>query len=161
MPHKANPIDFENSESNLGVANGGFSHLSLKLPISRWQRDLTDSTVLRTMGVNFGHSLLALKHTSRNWEASGQRSSLERRFEPVLGELTRGKAITKESLRDFIEGLNIPKCKDLSLKLTPHTYVGTAVELARTVEHEVDRGGDRNKEEEKGSSGGGHGTTFP
>ncbi|XP_058723942.1 uncharacterized protein LOC131595577 isoform X2 [Vicia villosa] len=162
MPHKVNPIDFENSEGNLGVANGGFSHLSMKLPISRWQRDLTDSTVLRNMGVNFGYSLLAYKSTLQGigklqvnearlsedlnqcWEVLAEPiQTVMRRYsvpEPYekLKELTRGKAITKESLRDFIEGLDIPQnAKTYLLKLTPHTYVGTAVELARTVEHEV------------------------
>ncbi|AES81446.2 adenylosuccinate lyase [Medicago truncatula] len=162
MPHKVNPIDFENSEGNLGVANGGFSHLSMKLPISRWQRDLTDSTVLRNMGVNFGHSLLAYKSTLQGigklqvnesrlsedldqcWEVLAEPiQTVMRRYgvpEPYekLKELTRGKAITKESIRDFIEGLDIPQdAKAYLLKLTPHTYVGSAVELARTVEHEV------------------------
>ncbi|CAI8601333.1 unnamed protein product [Vicia faba] len=142
MPHKANPIDFENSESNLGVANGGIGKLQVN--------EARLSEVL-----------------NQCWEVLAEPiQTVMRRYnvpEPYekLKELTRGKAITKESSGDFIEGLNIPKCKDLSLKLTPHTYVGTAVELARTVEREVDRGGDRNKEEEKGSSGGGHGTTFP
>ncbi|CAK8570914.1 unnamed protein product [Lathyrus sativus] len=164
MPHKVNPIDFENSEGNLGVANGGFAHLSMKLPISRWQRDLTDSTVLRTMGVNFGHSLLAYKSTLQGigklqvnearmsedmnqcWEVLAEPiQTVMRRYsvpEPYekLKELTRGKAITKESIRDFIEGLDIPQnAKMYLLKLTPHTYVGTAVELAKTVEHEVNK----------------------
>ncbi|CAJ2653314.1 adenylosuccinate lyase-like [Trifolium pratense] len=162
MPHKVNPIDFENSEGNLGVANGGFSHLSMKLPISRWQRDLTDSTVLRNMGVNFGYSLLAYKSTLQGigklqvnearlsedldqcWEVLAEPiQTVMRRYgvpEPYekLKALTRGKAITKESIRDFIEGLDIPHdAKTYLLKLTPHTYVGSAVELARTVEHEV------------------------
>ncbi|GAU34004.1 hypothetical protein TSUD_212640 [Trifolium subterraneum] len=167
MPHKVNPIDFENSEGNLGVANGGFSHLSMKLPISRWQarlalRDLTDSTVLRNMGVNFGYSLLAYKSTLQGigklqvnevrlsedldqcWEVLAEPiQTVMRRYgvpEPYekLKALTRGKAITKESIRDFIEGLDIPQdAKIYLLKLTPHTYVGSAVELARTVEHEV------------------------
>ncbi|RHN57068.1 putative adenylosuccinate lyase [Medicago truncatula] len=154
MPHKVNPIDFENSEGNLGVANGGFSHLSMKLPISRWQarltlRDLTDSTVLRNMGVNFGHSLLAYKSTLQGigklqvnearlsedldqcWEVLAEPIQTDGMLcgdtEPYekLKELTRGKAITKESIRDFIEGLDIPQdAKAYLLKLTLHTYVG-------------------------------------
>ncbi|RDX96433.1 purB [Mucuna pruriens] len=167
MPHKVNPIDFENSEGNLGVANGGLSHLSMKLPISRWQarptlRDLTDSTVLRNMGVGIGHSLLAYKSTLQGmgklqvnearlsedlnqcWEVLAEPiQTVMRRYgvpEPYekLKELTRGRAVTKESIRDFIEGLDIPEAaKKNLLKLTPHTYVGAAIELARTVENAV------------------------
>ncbi|KAK7276353.1 hypothetical protein RIF29_17492 [Crotalaria pallida] len=164
MPHKVNPIDFENSEGNLGVANGGLSHLSMKLPISRWQRDLTDSTVLRNMGVGIGHSLLAYKSTLQGigklqvnearlsedlnqcWEVLAEPiQTVMRRYgvpEPYekLKELTRGRAVTKESIRDFIEGLDIPKAAKLNLlKLSPATYVGAAVELARTVEIEVNK----------------------
>ncbi|MED6206052.1 hypothetical protein PIB30_023422 [Stylosanthes scabra] len=160
---KVNPIDFENSEGNLGVANGGLSHLSMKLPISRWQRDLTDSTVLRNMGVGIGHSLLAYKSTLQGigklqvnearlsedlnqcWEVLAEPiQTVMRRYgvpEPheKLKELTRGRAVTKESIRDFIEGLDIPEAaKTNLLKLTPDTYVGAAVELARTVEHAID-----------------------
>ena len=163
MPHKVNPIDFENSEGNLGVANGGLSHLSMKLPISRWQRDLTDSTVLRNMGVGIGHSLLAYKSTLQGigklqvnearlsedlkqcWEVLAEPiQTVMRRYgvpEPYekLKEHTRGRAVTKESIRDFIEGLDIPEAaKTNLLKLTPDTYIGAAVELARTVEHAVD-----------------------
>ncbi|KAL3035217.1 hypothetical protein AAZX31_02G238300 [Glycine max] len=162
MPHKVNPIDFENSEGNLGVANGGLSHLSMKLPISRWQRDLTDSTVLRNMGVGIGHSLLAYKSTLQGigklqvneaclsedlnhcWEVLAEPiQTVMRRYgvpEPYekLKELTRGRAVTKESIRDFIKGLDIPEeAKSNMLKLTPDTYVGAAVELARTVENVV------------------------
>ncbi|KAH1093302.1 hypothetical protein AAZX31_14G060300 [Glycine max] len=162
MPHKVNPIDFENSEGNLGVANGGLSHLSMKLPISRWQRDLTDSTVLRNMGIGIGHSLLAYKSTLQGigklqvnearlsedlnqcWEVLAEPiQTVMRRYgvpEPYekLKELTRGRAVTKESIRDFIEGLDIPEeAKNNLLKLTPDTYVGAAVELARTVENVV------------------------
>ncbi|XP_004490664.1 uncharacterized protein [Cicer arietinum] len=162
MPHKVNPIDFENSEGNLGVANGGLSHLSMKLPISRWQRDLTDSTVLRNMGVNLGHSLLAYKSTLQGigklqvnearlsedlnqcWEVLAEPiQTVMRRYgvpEPYekLKALTRGRAVTKESIRDFIEGLDIPQdAKTNLLKLTPHSYVGAAAELAKTVEHTV------------------------
>ncbi|KAL1300200.1 hypothetical protein HN51_044866 [Arachis hypogaea] len=163
MPHKVNPIDFENSEGNLGVANGGLSHLSMKLPISRWQRDLTDSTVLRNMGVGIGHSLLAYKSTLQGigklqvnearlsedlkqcWEVLAEPiQTVMRRYgvpEPYekLKELTRGRAVTKESIRDFIEGLDIPEAaKTNLLKLTPDTYIGAAVELARTVEQAAD-----------------------
>lgn len=159
MPHKVNPIDFENSEGNLGVANGGLSHLSTKLPISRWQRDLTDSTVLRNMGVGLGHSILAYKSTlqgitklqvnearlsedlNQSWEVLAEPiQTVMRRYgvpEPYekLKELTRGRAVTKESITQFIEGLELPKeAKSNLLKLTPHTYVGAAVELARTVD---------------------------
>lgn len=159
MPHKVNPIDFENSEGNLGVANGSLSHLSIKLPISRWQRDLTDSTVLRNMGVGLGHSILAYKSTlqgitklqvnearlsedlNQSWEVLAEPiQTVMRRYgvpEPYekLKELTRGRAVTKESITQFIEGLELPKeAKSNLLKLTPHTYVGAAVELARTVD---------------------------
>ncbi|XP_019460875.1 PREDICTED: uncharacterized protein LOC109360431 [Lupinus angustifolius] len=164
MPHKVNPIDFENSEGNLGVANGGLSHLGMKLPISRWQRDLTDSTVLRNMGVGIGHSLLAYKSTLQGigklqvnearlsedlnqcWEVLAEPiQTVMRRYgvpEPYekLKELTRGRAVTKESIREFIERLDIPEAAKLNLlKLTPGTYVGAAVELARTVENAVSR----------------------
>ncbi|XP_041011625.1 adenylosuccinate lyase-like [Juglans microcarpa x Juglans regia] len=159
MPHKVNPIDFENSEGNLGVANGGLSHLSMKLPISRWQRDLTDSTVLRNMGVGLGHSILAYKSAlqglaklqvnearlsedlNHSWEVLAEPiQTVMRRYgvpEPYekLKELTRGRAVTQESITKFIEGLELPKeAKNNLLKLTPHTYVGAAVELARTVD---------------------------
>ncbi|KAL2317160.1 hypothetical protein Fmac_031036 [Flemingia macrophylla] len=162
MPHKVNPIDFENSEGNLGVANGGLSHLSMKLPISRWQRDLTDSTVLRNMGVGIGHSLLAYKSTLQGigklqvnearlsedlnqcWEVLAEPiQTVMRRYgvpEPYekLKELTRGRTVNKESIRDFIEGLDIPEvAKTNLLKLTPDIYVGAAVELARTVDNAV------------------------
>ncbi|XP_014502536.1 uncharacterized protein LOC106762924 [Vigna radiata var. radiata] len=162
MPHKVNPIDFENSEGNLGVANGVLSHLSMKLPISRWQRDLTDSTVIRNMPVGIGHSLLAYKSTLQGigklqvnearlgedlnqcWEVLAEPiQTVMRRYgvpEPYekLKELTRGKAVNKESIRVFIEGLDIPEeAKTNLLKLTPDTYVGAAVELARTVENVV------------------------
>ncbi|QCE01301.1 adenylosuccinate lyase [Vigna unguiculata] len=166
MPHKVNPIDFENSEGNLGVANGVLSHLSMKLPISRWQarssRDLTDSTVIRNIPIGIGHSLLAYKSTLQGmgklqvnearlredlnqcWEVLAEPiQTVMRRYgvpEPYekLKELTRGRAVNKESIRDFIEGLDIPEeAKTNLLKLTPDTYVGAAVELARTVENVV------------------------
>ncbi|XP_057775713.1 uncharacterized protein LOC130994661 [Salvia miltiorrhiza] len=155
MPHKVNPIDFENSEGNCGIANGGLSHLSTKLPISRMQRDLTDSTVLRNMGVGLGHSLLAYKSAlqgiaklqvneaslnadlNQTWEVLAEPiQTVMRRYgvpEPYekLKELTRGRAVTRESIREFIQGLNIPtEAKKSLLDLTPHTYIGEAQELA-------------------------------
>ncbi|KAL5717532.1 adenylosuccinate lyase [Ranunculus cassubicifolius] len=158
MPHKVNPIDFENSEGNLGKANAGLSHLSMKLPISRWQRDLTDSTVLRTMGEGLGHSLLSYKSALKGigklqvneadlytdldqcWEVLAEPiQTVMRRYgvpEPYekLKELTRGRAVTKESIQEFIEKLEIPlDAKVNLLKLTPHTYIGTAVELAISI----------------------------
>ncbi|CAH9138876.1 unnamed protein product [Cuscuta epithymum] len=160
MPHKVNPIDFENSEGNLGVANGGLSHLSTKLPISRWQRDLTDSTALRNMGVGLGHSLLAYRNALRgisklqvneaaltedldqSWEVLAEPiQTVMRRYgvpEPYekLKELTRGRTVTKDSIREFIEGIEIPhNAKTTLLNLTPHTYIGAAAELARNIEN--------------------------
>ncbi|XVE99701.1 hypothetical protein REPUB_Repub03eG0223100 [Reevesia pubescens] len=162
MPHKVNPIDFENSEGNLGKANEDLSFLSMKLPISRWQRDLTDSTVLRNMGGGLGHSLLAYKSAlqgigklqvnearlsedlNQAWEVLAEPiQTVMRRYgvpEPYekLKELTRGRAVTKESIREFIEGLELPEeARTLLLKLTPHSYVGAAIELARTVDSTV------------------------
>ncbi|KDP44832.1 hypothetical protein JCGZ_01332 [Jatropha curcas] len=159
MPHKVNPIDFENSEGNLGKANGGLSHLSEKLPISRWQRDLTDSTVLRNMGEGLGHSLLAYRSAlqgigklqvnesrlsedlNHSWEVLAEPiQTVMRRYgvpEPYekLKELTRGRAVTKESIREFIEGLELPKeTKAYLLELSPHNYVGAAIELGKTVD---------------------------
>ncbi|XP_048135489.1 adenylosuccinate lyase-like isoform X4 [Rhodamnia argentea] len=162
MPHKVNPIDFENSEGNLGKANGGLSHLSMKLPISRWQRDLTDSTVLRNMGEGLGHSLLAYKSAlqgigklqvnearlsedlNHSWEVLAEPiQTVMRRFgvpEPYekLKELTRGRAVSQESITEFIEGLELPEeAKVNLLKLTPHTYIGAAAELAMNVDTAV------------------------
>lgn len=159
MPHKVNPIDFENSEGNLGKANEDLSFLSMKLPISRWQRDLTDSTVLRNMGGGLGHSLLAYKSALQGiaklqvnearlsddlnhaWEVLAEPiQTVMRRYgvpEPYekLKELTRGKAVTKESIREFIIGLELPEeAKANLLNLTPHNYVGAAAELARNVD---------------------------
>lgn len=159
MPHKVNPIDFENSEGNLGIANAVLFHLSQKLPVSRWQRDLTDSTVLRNMGVGLGYSLLgyvaALKGLNKlmanrdammfdlnnNWEVLAEPiQTVMRRFgvpNPYeqLKELTRGKTgITKEALAVFIDDLAIPQdAKDRLKALTPSTYLGTAEELARRI----------------------------
>ncbi len=159
MPHKVNPIDFENSEGNLGIANAVLIHLSQKLPISRWQRDLTDSTVLRNMGVGLGYSLLGyvacLKGLNKleanpqkmvddldaNWEVLAEPiQTVMRRYgvpNPYeqLKELTRGKGgISKEALAIFIDGLDIPAAARDELKaLTPWTYLGKAEELARRI----------------------------
>jgi len=158
MPHKVNPIDFENSEGNLGLANALLKHLSEKLPVSRWQRDLTDSTVLRNIGVAFGYTLLAYESCLRGlnklevnparlaedleatWEVLAEpvqtvmrRYGIENPYEQ-LKELTRGKGISKEALREFILGLAIPdSAKKLLLEMTPANYVGVASELARKV----------------------------
>ncbi|XP_071734414.1 uncharacterized protein [Rutidosis leptorrhynchoides] len=154
MPHKVNPIDFENSEGNLGLANAILDHLSMKLPISRWQRDLTDSTVLRNIGVGLAHSLLAYtsalvgirklqvnesalnKDLDNSWEVLAEpiqtvmrRYGVEEPYEK-LKELTRGRTVNKESITDFINGLEIPlEAKTELLKLTPHNYIGVAVQL--------------------------------
>ena len=158
MPHKVNPIDFENSEGNLGLANAIFSHLAQKLPISRWQRDLTDSTVLRNMGVGFGYSLIAYEATLKGmskleinrerlaadldnaWEVLAEpvqtvmrRYNIEKPYEK-LKELTRGQGITEEKMRQFIESLAIPEDAKASLrKLTPATYTGNAAAQARRI----------------------------
>ena len=156
MPHKVNPIDFENAEGNLGVANALLRHLADKLPISRWQRDLTDSTVLRNVGVALGHGLLALDSLARgmgklevnrvrlaedleaNWEVLAEavqtvmrRHGVENPYEQ-LKALTRGKGISREALQTFIAGLAIPQAaKDGLMHLTPGTYIGRAGDLAR------------------------------
>ena len=155
MPHKVNPIDFENSEGNLGVANALLRHLAEKLPISRWQRDLTDSTVLRNLGPAFGHSVLAYDSALRGlsklevnhaaiaadldqcWEVLAEpvqtvmrRYGIENPYEQ-LKELTRGKGINQADLQSFIRGLKIPEdVKARLLAMTPSTYLGKAVELA-------------------------------
>jgi adenylosuccinate lyase len=155
MPHKVNPIDFENSEGNLGIANALLRHLAEKLPISRWQRDLTDSTVLRNLGPAFGHSVLAYDSALRGlaklevnetaiaadlddcWEVLAEpvqtvmrRYGIENPYEQ-LKELTRGKGITREGLHRFIKSLPIPELeKKRLLKMTPGSYVGKAAELA-------------------------------
>ena len=159
MPHKVNPIDFENSEGNLGLANALLRHMAEKLPISRWQRDLTDSTVLRNAGVSFGYTLLAYDSLSRGLDklevnqtkiASHLNESWDVLAEPIqtvmrkygiddayeqLKELTRGKSgIEPESLQAFIKGLSIPDAdKNLLLKLTPASYVGLAKALASKI----------------------------
>jgi adenylosuccinate lyase len=155
MPHKVNPIDFENSEGNLGLANATLRHLAEKLPVSRWQRDLSDSTVLRNLGVAFGHCLLGYESCLRglgrievdsqalaadldaSWEVLAEavqtvmrRYGVEQPYEK-LKELTRGREVTREALHGFIRTLPIPEAarQDL-LALTPATYVGLAEELA-------------------------------
>jgi adenylosuccinate lyase len=156
MPHKVNPIDFENAEGNLGIANAVFNHLSMKLPISRWQRDLTDSTVLRNLGVGFAHSLISYQSMVRglnklevntavieadldaSWEVLAEpiqtvmrRYAIENPYEK-LKELTRGKDITAEAFHDFIRTLEVPEdVRDDLLKLTPQNYIGNAVEQTR------------------------------
>ena len=155
MPHKVNPIDFENAEGNLGVANALLDHLSSKLPISRWQRDLTDSTVLRVIGTAYGHSLVAssslLKGLSKlevnqerlkedletSWEVLAEpiqtvmrRHGIENPYEQ-LKSLTRGKRITSDDLVGFINSLEIPEeVREALLKLTPDGYTGNAAEMA-------------------------------
>ncbi|MCG6939497.1 MAG: adenylosuccinate lyase [Gammaproteobacteria bacterium] len=158
MPHKVNPIDFENAEGNLGIANALFNHLSLKLPISRWQRDLTDSTVLRNLGVGFAHSLIAyqslLKGLNKlevnvqvieadlntSWEVLAEpiqtvmrRYGIANPYEK-LKQLTRGKAITQQAFKEFIQTLEIPEdARDQLLKLTPLNYIGNAAEQTRNL----------------------------
>ena len=153
MPHKVNPIDFENAEGNLGIANALFNHLSSKLPISRWQRDLTDSTVLRNLGVGFSHSLIAYQSMMKglnklevnaavidadldaSWEVLAEpiqtvmrRYGIENPYEK-LKELTRGKAITQQAFQEFILTLEIPEdARENLLKLTPQNYIGNAIE---------------------------------
>ncbi|MEO7115806.1 MAG: adenylosuccinate lyase, partial [Caldimonas sp.] len=155
MPHKVNPIDFENGEGNLGLANALLGHMSEKLPISRFQRDLTDSTVLRNMGVAFGHTLLAYDSIARGmaklgvdngaidadldgaWEVLAEpvqtvmrRHGIADSYEQ-LKALTRGKAITKDALQSFVRGLAIPAAdRDRLLALTPRSYIGRAATLA-------------------------------
>jgi len=156
MPHKVNPIDFENAEGNLGLANAMFDHLAIKLPISRWQRDLTDSTVLRNVGVGFSYSILAyssaLKGISKldpnpqsmaddldaNWEVLAEpiqtvmrRYGIENPYEK-LKDLTRGQRVNEQILLEFIEGLELPEQAKITLrKLTPANYIGNAAEQAR------------------------------
>jgi adenylosuccinate lyase len=158
MPHKVNPIDFENSEGNLGLANALFAFLAEKLPVSRWQRDLTDSTVLRNIGVGIAHTSIAIQATLKgisklqinveaieadlntNWEVLAEpiqtvmrRYSIEKPYEK-LKELTRGQRITPEQMQTFIEKLEIPaEAKADLLKLTPRNYTGYAEKLARKI----------------------------
>ena len=156
MPHKVNPIDFENAEGNLGVANALLGHLARSLPLSRWQRDLTDSTVQRNLGVALGHCLLALQSVrrgldkleadpirmegelSRSWEVLAEAvQTVMRRYgipEPYekLKALTRGRPVDRDALHTFIRALDLPQeAKDRLLALTPATYTGLAAPLAR------------------------------
>jgi len=158
MPHKVNPIDFENAEGNLGLANAIFHHLAQKLPISRWQRDLTDSTVLRNLGVGLAHTSIALQSTLRgiakleadeerlaadldaNWEVLAEpvqtlmrRYGVDKPYEK-LKDLTRGHRITQEDLARFIDSLDIPDDAKTRLKtLTPGSYIGNASVQAKAV----------------------------
>lgn len=158
MPHKVNPIDFENSEGNLGIANAVMDHLARKLPISRWQRDLTDSTVLRNLGVGLGHAVIAYEASLKGigkleintarlgedlndaWEVLAEpvqtvmrRYNIEKPYEK-LKALTRGKAITKQAIQEFIETLAIPEADKARLRaMTPATYIGNAAEQAKKV----------------------------
>ncbi|HHR6139455.1 TPA: adenylosuccinate lyase [Providencia alcalifaciens] len=152
MPHKVNPIDFENSEGNLGLSNAVLGHLASKLPVSRWQRDLTDSTVLRNLGVGLGYALIAYQSTMKglnklevneqhlldeldqNWEVLAEpiqtvmrRYGIEKPYEK-LKELTRGKRVTAEGMKQFIDGLALPESEKERLKaMTPANYIGYAV----------------------------------
>ena len=158
MPHKVNPIDFENSEGNLGMANAILKHMAEKLPVSRWQRDLTDSTVLRNIGVGLGYTVLAYDSCLRglnklevnparmaedldqSWEVLAEpvqtvmrRYGIKNPYEQ-LKELTRGKGISQEGLQTFIAGLAIPQsAKDQLMAMTPVNYVGLARELAQKI----------------------------
>ena len=158
MPHKVNPIDFENSEGNLGIANAIMQHLAEKLPISRWQRDLTDSTVLRSVGTGFAHSLIAYQATlkglnklslnpgaldqdlDRAWEVLAEpiqtvmrRYGVEQAYEK-LKELTRGQTIDQTAIRKFIDSLDIPESARTTLReLTPGSYTGNATEQAKSI----------------------------
>ncbi|MCK4705667.1 MAG: adenylosuccinate lyase, partial [Gammaproteobacteria bacterium] len=158
MPHKVNPIDFENAEGNFGIANALFGHLSSKLPISRWQRDLTDSTVLRTLGVGFAHSMIAYQSLNKglnklevnqkklnddlenSWEVLAEpiqtvmrRYGIENPYEK-LKEMTRGKGINREDMHSFIKTLEIPEeVRQRLLELTPQNYIGNAEQQARNI----------------------------
>ncbi len=158
MPHKVNPIDFENSEGNLGIANAILNHLSQKLPVSRWQRDLTDSTVLRNLGVGFAHSIISYQSTlkgisklevneqallnelDKNWEVLAEpiqtvmrRYGIEKPYEK-LKELTRGKRVNADSMRAFIDTLEMPESAKEELKaMTPASYIGRAIEFVNEI----------------------------
>ena len=158
MPHKVNPIDFENAEGNLGIANAILEHLARKLPISRWQRDLTDSTVLRNLGTGYGHVLIALDSLKRgigklevnaaamsadldnNWEVLAEpiqtvmrRYGIEQPYEK-LKALTRGQKINAETIREFVESLDLPEtAKRELIELTPASYIGNAGAQARNI----------------------------
>jgi adenylosuccinate lyase len=158
MPHKVNPIDFENSEGNLGLANAVFNHFSAKLPVSRYQRDLSDSTVMRGIGTGMAHSVVAYDSVLRglgkvelneaalardldqNWEVLAEpiqtvmrRYSVEQPYEK-LKELTRGRRVDKAGMVAFVGSLDIPeKAKQELLALSPATYLGNAAQAARDV----------------------------
>ena len=158
MPHKVNPIDFENSEGNIGIANALFTHLGQKLPVSRWQRDLSDSTALRTLGLGVAHSLIAYQSTlkgisklevnekslsselDQNWEVLAEpiqtvmrRYGIEKPYEK-LKELTRGKRVDQEGMKVFVDSLELPDDVKTSLKaLTPSNYIGNAIEQAKNI----------------------------
>ncbi|HPQ25556.1 MAG: adenylosuccinate lyase [Chromatiaceae bacterium] len=158
MPHKVNPIDFENAEGNLGIANALFDHFALKLPVSRWQRDLTDSTVLRNMGVGLAYTTIALQSALRgigkleidaqrlavdldaNWEVLAEpiqtvmrRYGIEQPYEK-LKSLTRGQRIDQVGMQAFIDSLDLPDTVKAALKkLTPASYIGNAAEQARNI----------------------------
>ena len=158
MPHKVNPIDFENSEGNLGLANSIMQHLSNKLPISRWQRDLTDSTVLRNLGTGFAYSLISYRSNLKGlsklelnpraidddidncWEILAEpiqtvmrRYQIDKPYER-LKELTRGKTIDRTAIQEFIIGLEIPEdAKQQLLELTPRSYLGNAIAQAESI----------------------------
>lgn len=158
MPHKVNPIDFENAEGNLGIANALFDHLSMKLPVSRWQRDLTDSTVLRNMGVGFAYTSIALQSALRgigkldinearlaedldqNWEVLAEpiqtvmrRYGIEEPYEK-LKALTRGNRVDQAGMQAFIDTLDLPEEAKTALKaMTPASYIGNAVDQARKI----------------------------
>lgn len=160
MPHKVNPIDFENSEGNLGMANAIFEHLAVKLPISRWQRDLTDSTVLRNLGVGVAHTMISLQATMKglgklevnaeamaadldsNWEVLAEaiqtvmrRHGFDKPYEK-LKDLTRGQRVNKEIMQNFVDGLDgLPEDAKAYLRdLTPATYIGNAAQQAQNIE---------------------------
>ena len=159
MPHKVNPIDFENSEGNLGLANAVLQHLSAKLPVSRWQRDLTDSTVLRNMGVGAGYSLIAYQASLKgigklqlnearlaqdldnSWEVLAEpiqtvmrRYGIEQPYEK-LKELTRGQDMSQEVIQAFVDKLELPEqARQELLALTPASYIGNAVAQAQAIE---------------------------
>ena len=158
MPHKVNPIDFENAEGNLGIANAMLEHLSAKLPVSRWQRDLSDSTVLRNLGVAMAHTLIALNATQRGlgklevntatlaadldatWEVLAEpiqtvmrKHGIEQPYEK-LKALTRGQSITQASLQEFVRSLGLPdEARDELMAMTPGSYTGHAAKLAKEI----------------------------
>jgi adenylosuccinate lyase len=163
MPHKVNPIDFENGEGNLGIANATMAHMAGKLPISRWQRDLTDSTVLRNLGVGLGHSLLAYQSTLRgigkllvspvplaedldsSWEVLAEpiqtvmrRYAVEEPYEK-LKAFTRGNTVNKESMQTFVDGIDdLPAEAKAGLKdMSPASYIGNAPSQARDIKNKI------------------------